>query len=96
MSGVRLSLVIPSSNSEGFIADMLAQAITYLERRREPYELIVVDDGRADDSAATLAELAARHCSVQLIRNGTNIRDSICAMRDLLRVRLNALRGRYA
>jgi dolichyl-phosphate beta-glucosyltransferase len=72
MPSVRLSLIIPSYNSANFIAQTLAQAVTYLEHRREPYELIVVDDGSVDASAAVLSELAARQCSVHVIRNGIN------------------------
>jgi len=69
---VRLSLIIPSYNSAAFIADTLAGALAFLERRGETYELIVVDDGSADGSAPLLSDLAARHCSVRVIRNGAN------------------------
>jgi dolichyl-phosphate beta-glucosyltransferase len=72
MSAVQLSLIIPSYNSAAFIADTLAGAIAYLKRRGESYELIVVDDGSADGSAPLLSEMAARHCSIRLIRNGAN------------------------
>jgi len=72
MSGVQLSLIIPAYNCEGFIAGTLASAIAYLERRREPYELIVVDDGSSDGSAPLLAGLSANHCSVHFIRNHAN------------------------
>ncbi len=72
MSAVRLSLIIPSYNSAGFIADTIAGAIAYLERRGESFELIVVDDGSADGSLAELAELAAGHRALRLIQTGVN------------------------
>src|SRR5579864_1475679 len=72
MSGVRLSLIIPAYNSGGFIADTLAHATAYLERRREKYELIVVDDGSSDGSAPLLSGLSTDHCSVRLIGNQPN------------------------
>jgi dolichyl-phosphate beta-glucosyltransferase len=72
MSGVRLSLIIPAYNSAAFIADTLAGAIAYLERRREPYELIVVDDGSSDGSAPLLAGFSADHCAVRFIRSPAN------------------------
>jgi glycosyltransferase involved in cell wall biosynthesis len=72
MSGVRLSLIIPSYNSAAFIAGTLSSAIQFLDRRGESFELIVVDDGSADGSAPIVSELAATHDSIRLIRNGAN------------------------
>jgi dolichyl-phosphate beta-glucosyltransferase len=72
MSPVHLSLVIPAYNSAAFIAETLNGAITFLERRGETYELIVVDDGSSDGSAPLLSELAARYCAMRVIRNGAN------------------------
>jgi len=72
MSGVRLSLIIPSYNSAAFIADTLHCATRFLERRGESWELIVVDDGSADGSAPLLADLAAANQSIRLLRNGAN------------------------
>jgi dolichyl-phosphate beta-glucosyltransferase len=72
MSAVQLSLIIPSYNSAAFIAGTLTGAIAFLERRGETYELIVVDDGSADGSAPLLSELAARHCTMRVIRDAAN------------------------
>jgi dolichyl-phosphate beta-glucosyltransferase len=72
MCAVQLSLIIPAYNSAAFIGDTLASAIAFLERRGESYELIVVDDGSADDSAPLLSNLAAANPSIRLISNGSN------------------------
>jgi dolichyl-phosphate beta-glucosyltransferase len=72
MSGVRLSLVIPAYNCVGFIADTVAGAQAYLEGRREPYELIVVDDGSSDGSAPLLTRLGAGRCAMRVIRSEAN------------------------
>lgn len=72
MSAIRLSLIIPSYNSAAFIADTLAGATAFLERRGEAWELIVVDDGSADGSAPLVSDLAAANQSIRLIRNGAN------------------------
>ena len=72
MSAVQLSLIIPTYNSAGFIADTLAGAIAFLERRGETWELIVVDDGSDDGSGPLLSGLAAGDCPIRLIRNGAN------------------------
>jgi len=72
MCAVELSLIIPAYNRAAFIADTLSGAIAFLERWGETYELIVVDDGSADGSMPLLSDLAARHCSLRLIRSGIN------------------------
>lgn len=43
-----LSVVIPAFNEEGRLARTLGELLAYLERRGEPYEVIVVDDGSRD------------------------------------------------
>jgi dolichyl-phosphate beta-glucosyltransferase len=72
MSDVQLSLIIPVYNGGGLVADRLTSAISYLQRRREKYELIVVDDGSIDGSTSLLSGLAANHGSVRLIHNSPN------------------------
>lgn len=49
---IRLSLVIPAYNEEQRIGDTLRLAQTYLSRQAYPSEIIVVDDGSQDRTAA--------------------------------------------
>ncbi|HJZ81501.1 MAG TPA: dolichyl-phosphate beta-glucosyltransferase [Pyrinomonadaceae bacterium] len=70
----RLSIVIPAFNEAARVQQSLRQIVNYLEERREAGELIVVDDGSADETAA-LAEEVARDSgpvSVRVIRYEEN------------------------
>jgi len=50
---LHLSLVIPAYNEAGRIGDTLQKAGAYLARQPYSSEILVVDDGSADDTAAT-------------------------------------------
>jgi glycosyltransferase involved in cell wall biosynthesis len=47
-----LSLVIPAYNEVAVIARAVAEAESALSQHFEQFEIIVVDDGSADDTAA--------------------------------------------
>ena len=64
-----LSVVIPNYNH----ARYLPHAILALRSQERPAEeIIVVDDGSADDSLAVLNELARDHGDLTIIRNERN------------------------
>jgi len=54
----RVSVVVPCHNHASFVAEALASA---LEQSRHALEIVVVDDGSADASAARVQAVAARH-----------------------------------
>ena len=54
-----LSLVIPVYNGARFLRSSLEQAKTWLESQPYCGELLVVDDGSADETPAILAAFAA-------------------------------------
>ncbi len=69
-SRVELSVIVPAYNEEGRLAPGLRQALEYLARRGEPYELLVVDDG-SRDATARVAEAFAPQ-GVRVVRHERN------------------------
>jgi len=67
-----LSLVIPAYNEERAIAATLASAVATLSPRPWAHEIIVVDDGSTDGTAAAVAGYADTHSEVRLIVNPHN------------------------
>ena len=51
---LELSVVVPAYNASPFLEERLALLSSFLERSRLDYELIAVDDGSADSTAAIL------------------------------------------
>ncbi|NJQ03586.1 dolichyl-phosphate beta-glucosyltransferase [Streptomyces zingiberis] len=74
-SPVELSVVIPAYNEEARLRDGVAEVCRYLRAggdRWERWEVIVVDDGSTDTTAALAARAAADEPRVRLIRTGVN------------------------
>ncbi len=69
-NGIELSVIVPAYNEEGRLAPGLRQALEYLARRGEPYELLVVDDG-SRDATARVAEAFAPQ-GVRVVRHERN------------------------
>jgi 4-amino-4-deoxy-L-arabinose transferase-like glycosyltransferase len=76
----RLSLVLPAYNEEAGIARAVAEADDALAGLTAPspagrvidYEILVVDDGSRDGTAALVAEVAAARPKVRLLRHDAN------------------------
>ncbi|NPV08098.1 MAG: glycosyltransferase family 2 protein [Anaerolineae bacterium] len=68
-SGPHLSVVIPVYNEQACIQANLRQVLDYLSQQPFPSEVIVVDDGSRDDTAALVGEVAHSAPSLRLIRN---------------------------
>lgn len=66
------SIVIPAFNEEARIGVTLDNVIRCVETYRWSAEVIVVDDGSSDNTAAIVSALAARHPYLRLLSNGTN------------------------
>ena len=64
---MRLALVIPTFNEAGNIARALDLARAALDSASIAYELIVVDDGSADDTAEIVAAASAQDPRIRLI-----------------------------
>ncbi len=63
-----LSVVIPAFNEEQRLGRFLEQATDYLDRRGQRYEILVVDDGSTDGTAALVEAIRSRHPAVNLLR----------------------------
>ena len=67
-----LTLILPAFNEVEGIALAVAEADDVLGACFEQYEILVVDDGSRDDTAAVVAEIAESRPRVRLIRLGLN------------------------
>ena len=71
-AGPRLSVVIPAFNEAIRLPPYLDEVVGFLDGRGEPYEVLVVDDGSTDDTAAAVRRLAGHHPTVRLLPLGRN------------------------
>lgn len=73
MAEPELSVIVPAYNEADLITRTLDVLHAHLMERPERYELIVVDDGSQDATAARVREWQARHpAELQLLVNETN------------------------
>ena len=68
----RWSVVIPAYNEAQRLPAYLREVVAYFDGRGEPYEVIVVDDGSADETAARVLEARGIHPAVTLHRLAEN------------------------
>ena len=66
-----LSIVVPLKN-EAENVDFVTEAIVAACAALAPYEIVYVDDGSDDDTAARVLALAARHPEVRLVRHAAS------------------------
>jgi dolichyl-phosphate beta-glucosyltransferase len=74
-SAPELSIVIPAYNEEKRLPRALARIGEYLSAKRdvvESVEIVVVDDGSTDGTAAIAEEWSRRMPQLRLVSNGTN------------------------
>lgn len=67
-ASIRWSVVIPAYNEEQRLPAYLHELLTYFDGRKEPYEILVVDDGSQDRTGAVVARLQRFSPALQLIQ----------------------------
>jgi glycosyltransferase involved in cell wall biosynthesis len=67
-----ISLVMPAYNEADNIEPMVAEATPALETNTDSYEIIVVDDGSADGTAAVTRRVMETHPHVRLVEHPVN------------------------
>ena len=89
---IHLSIVIPAYNEARRIVPYLEAITAYLGRRGLSYELLVVDDGSRDDTAALVERAGTKNSHVRLIRlprntgKGAAVRAGMQAARGTFRL----------
>jgi glycosyltransferase involved in cell wall biosynthesis len=71
-TGPGVSIIIPAFNEEGRLADTLEKIASYVRDKRPDSEVIVVDDGSTDGTAALAESWRDRIPQLRVVSNGTN------------------------
>ncbi|MBE7159140.1 MAG: glycosyltransferase family 2 protein, partial [Rhodospirillales bacterium] len=72
MSSPQISIVIPAYNESARIEGALARVLACVYERQWDAEVLVVDDGSTDDTAAIVQRWMAAHPTLQLFENPGN------------------------
>jgi dolichyl-phosphate beta-glucosyltransferase len=72
LSHPQYSIIIPAYNETARIERALSSVSACIRKRGWDAEVLVVDDGSTDDTAALVESWAEEHPEVRLIRNGEN------------------------
>ena len=80
-----ISVVVPTFNSEGYIAITIARITQCMESLGEPFEIIIVNDGSSDNTWSVLQQLAKvdlRIIAINLLRNYGQHSALMCGLRN--------------
>lgn len=67
-----LSLVLPAYNESGNIEKTVTEAVSYLKQFKD-YEIVVVNDGSADDTAKIVEKLSSANPRIVLVSHRVNL-----------------------
>lgn len=70
--GAELSVVVPAFNEAGRLSGTISRLFELFAQRRERWELVVVDDGSSDGTAALARRLLARRPGSSLVSLGAH------------------------
>jgi dolichyl-phosphate beta-glucosyltransferase len=65
--GIRWSVVIPAYNEAERLPRYLDEVVAYFDKRAEPYEILVVDDGSSDGTTERLQAQRAAHPAISAV-----------------------------
>src|SRR5881397_938410 len=82
---VHLSVIIPAYNERERLVPYMTEITGYLARRAKPYEVLVVDDGSHDGTAALVEQFRTKEPAVRLLRLAQNTGKG-CAVRTGMQV----------
>jgi dolichyl-phosphate beta-glucosyltransferase len=71
-SHIDLSVILPSFNESAVITTSLNRLLAHLESDQGSFEILVVDDGSTDDTAALVQNLATADERIRLVRMNSN------------------------
>ncbi len=66
---MKLSVVVPARDEEGSIGQTVGEVAEVLEREQIPFEMVVVDDGSSDQTAACVRQATVRYPGIRLVTN---------------------------
>src|SRR5438477_6412807 len=72
-NGARLSVILPTWNAQATIRQAIQEADATLAALVDDYEIIVVDDGSTDDTAALVRAEAAANPLIRLIQHPNRV-----------------------
>ena len=72
MSELQLSVFFPTYNEEKSIGTTVSRAVSVLEELKANYEIIVVNDGSADGTAAVVENLMAANKRIRMVTHSPN------------------------
>lgn len=82
-----LSVIVPAYNEAARILPSLHRLVRYLDRHGAPYEVLVVDDGSRDGTAAVVERFGSECLAVQLIRLPANQGKGAAVRKGMLEAR---------
>ena len=85
-----LSVVIPAYNEENRIGSTLEKVVSYLSKGRDPFEMLVVDDGSSDRTAQVVHDFEAANdgrWDLRILSNGKNQGKGFSVRRGMLEAR---------
>jgi len=80
----KISIVIPAFNEETRLGATLERTHSYCAERFDDFEIIVVDDGSRDSTAALVEKFAGPKPGVKLLKNGINRGKGFSVRRGIL------------
>ena len=69
---IGISIILPAYNEEANIWSVLNDAISYLKTLKDPWEIIVIDDGSKDDTGKIAADFSRRYRRIRVLTHERN------------------------